>query len=258
MAPTDDVLLGDPLFPDFARTPRTGACAFPDFEVSSLPATRQEVLSLHALMPSSHVLLGADASEGALLSVRHPRVLHVATHGVYLADQGGAANTRNLVVTHAPSAAVLPTSSRCNPLLRSALLLARGGGQGDDTAFDGVVTALEVSGIDLWGTRMVVLSACESGRGEVRLSEGVYGLRRALLAAGAETLVTSLWPVDDATTRDLMLEFYRGLSRGLARTASLDAAASALRRTHPHPYYWAPFVALGADGPLDAGALAPR
>jgi CHAT domain-containing protein len=96
-----------------------------------------------------------------------------------------------------------------------------------------------------------VLSACESGRGRVdELGQGVYGLRRALVVAGAETLVTSLWKVDDKVTRDLMTSYYRNLKAGQGRVEALRAAAIAIRKKHPEPRYWAPFIGIGQSGPL--------
>src|SRR5206468_2188882 len=83
------------------------------------------------------------------------------------------------------------------------------------------LTALEASGLDLWGTRLVVLSACETGLGDVQAGEGVYGLRRALVLAGSESQVMSLWQVSDAATRDLMVAYYKRLQAGEGRTEAL-------------------------------------
>ena len=115
---------------------------------------------------------------------------------------------------------------------------------------DGIVTALELAGMDLWGTQLVVLSACNTGRGTVLRGQGVYGLRRALITAGAETLVTSLWKVDDDATRELMLDYYRALLQGAGRAEGLRQSSVATRRRFGHPYYWAPFIAIGSDARL--------
>jgi CHAT domain-containing protein len=141
-----------------------------------------------------------------------------------------------------------------DPLLRSGLVLA--GAQataarpGSLRREDSLVTALELAGMDLWGTQLVVLSACDTGRGDVKLGQGVYGLRRALVVAGAETLVTSLWKINDETTQELMEAYYGNLLAGQGRTTALRQAMLALRQKRPHPHFWAPFIAIGRDSPL--------
>ena len=104
-----------------------------------------------------------------------------------------------------------------------------------------MLTALEAAGLDLWGTKLVVLSACDTGVGEVKEGDGVYGLRRALVLAGSESQIMSLWPVSDRATRDLMAGYYRDLRSGAGRGESLRRAQSALlaRAATRHPYYWA-------------------
>jgi CHAT domain-containing protein len=104
--------------------------------------------------------------------------------------------------------------------------------------------------MNLWGTQMVVLSACNTGRGPVKLGQGVYGLRRAVITAGAETLVSSLWNVEDKATQKLMQEFYRRLRAGEGRAEAMEHAQREVRRTNPHPYYWASFIVIGKEGPL--------
>jgi CHAT domain-containing protein len=113
-----------------------------------------------------------------------------------------------------------------------------------------MVTALELAGLDLWGTQLVVLSACDTGRGEVKLGQGVYGLRRAFVTAGAETVVMSLWKVSDETTRALMVEYYRHLLEGQGRGRALREAMFSVRQSQPHPHFWAPFIVQGSDAPL--------
>ena len=101
--------------------------------------------------------------------------------------------------------------------------------------------------MNLWGTKLVVLSACDTGLGEVRNGEGVYGLRRAFVLAGAESLVMSLWPVSDYATRGLMVSYYRNLKRGLGRSEALrQVQLEMLRRNRRlHPFYWANFIQSG-------------
>lgn len=223
-----------------------------------LPGTRQEALAIKQLWPQAQLLLGEDASESALLSLLAPSVLHIATHGLFMADtpSPAAAPVLSLGRGFEAVADALPP----NPLLRSALVLAGAqdrfgrtaaqGGTGATATSDGLATALEVSGMNLWGTELVVLSACDSGRGDVLPGQGVYGLRRALQAAGAETLVTSLWRLNDRLTVDLMRRYYQGLRAGEGRGAALRAAALAVQAEHPHPYYWASFIAIGQTAPL--------
>ena len=138
-----------------------------------------------------------------------------------------------------------------NPLLRSGLALT-GANKLESDVDDGVVTALEASGMDLWGTQLVVLSACETGVGEVSAGEGVYGLRRALVMAGSESQLLSLWQVDDDATRDLMVGFYKQLLAGKERGQSLRSMQLRMIRDpdRSHPFYWASFIPAGAWGPL--------
>jgi CHAT domain-containing protein len=137
-------------------------------------------------------------------------------------------------------------SKIANPLLRSGLALA-GANLPDNSNDDGILTALEASGLNLWGTKLVVLSACDTGVGEVRNGEGVYGLRRAFVLAGAETLVMSLWPASDYSTRTLMTHYYQNLKKGLGRGEALRLVQLEMLRRDPklHPFYWANFIQSG-------------
>jgi hypothetical protein len=122
------------------------------------------------------------------------------------------------------------------------------------TRDDGVLTALEASSLDLRGTRLVVLSACETGLGDIKIGQGIYGLRRAFAVAGAETLVMSLWRVSDAGTEYLMRHYYQNLHQGhgrgeAMRTVQLDLIAQGGQRAHP--FYWASFIVSGDDSTLD-------
>ncbi|QRO00167.1 tetratricopeptide repeat protein [Archangium violaceum] len=223
-----------------------------------LPGTRQEAKALQHLIPQARLFLGGDATKGRLLQLPAPRILHIATHGFFLEDASVPAGSRALVQLGTPGKEG-PGQYPPDPLLRSGLVLAGARSPatkpGEDTQLrleDSLVTALELAGLDLWGTELVVLSACDTGRGDVKPGQGVYGLRRAFVIAGAETVVMSLWKVNDDTTRVLMEGYYRNLLAGQGRSFALREAMLALRRSHPHPSFWAPFIVLGRDAPLRA------
>jgi CHAT domain-containing protein len=202
-----------------------------------LAGTALEARSIKSLFPEANVLTGREATVAALKQADAPRILHIATHGFFLEPD----TTNPLHVTESQ-----------NPLLRSGLALADSN-VNRQGARDGILTALEASGLNLWGTRLVTLSACDSGIGEVKNGEGVYGLRRAFVLAGAETLVMSLWPVSDYVTRELMTNYYEGLQKGLGRGEALRQAqlATLRREGRQHPFYWASFIQSGDWRNLD-------
>ncbi|MFP2924428.1 tetratricopeptide repeat protein [Pyxidicoccus sp. 3LG] len=218
-----------------------------------LPGARKEAEAIQRLFPQAQLLLGREATKEALLKLRTPGILHVATHGFFREDAPTGVGTRAVVACCALSEA--DTSQRLpDPLLRSYLVLAGAQAEsarpGGTRREDSLVTALELAGLDLWGTQLVVLSACDTGLGDIKRGQGVYGLRRAFVMAGAEAVVASLWSVNDETTRELMEGYYRNLLAGQGRITALREAMRTQRRKHPHPYFWAPFIAIGQDTPL--------
>ena len=223
-----------------------------------LPGTRQEAESIQRLLPQAQLFLGPEATKERLLQLSTPGILHLATHGFFLKDEPVPAGSRGVV--HIGALGDRPQGwTPEEPLLRSGLALAGARAPAPDASTPSepqpdaaLVTALELAGLDLWGTQLVVLSACDTGRGDVQLGQGVSGLRRALVVAGAETVVMSLWKVSDDSTRLLMETYYRNLLAGQGRASALREAMRSLRESQPHPHYWAPFIALGSDAPLRA------
>lgn len=194
-----------------------------------LSGTAVEAHAIKSLFPNALLLTGRRATKASLEHLDSPSILHIASHGFFLDDSNGAGGDARAQ----------------NPLLRSGLALAGANLRG--TRGDGILTALEAAGLDLWGTRLVTLSACDTGVGEVRNGEGVYGLRRAFMLAGAETLVMSLWPVTDASARDTMVGYYARLRAGAGRGDALRQAKLAIlhQSATRHPYYWAAFIQSG-------------
>jgi CHAT domain-containing protein len=213
-----------------------------------LPTTAREGEAVAEMLPNARLVTGADATEALVMGTSSPRILHLATHGFFVPDP-----TRDTIQssTHTFPWDV-PRVLGVGTMLRSGLAMAganaRDGGQGQD----GILTALEISGLDLRGTELVVLSACETGLGDVRVGEGVYGLRRALALSGARTQVMSLWRVDDTATQDQMLEYYGRLRQGEGRGEALRRVQLGMLATphRAHPYYWAAFVVIGDWTPL--------
>jgi CHAT domain-containing protein/Tfp pilus assembly protein PilF len=203
-----------------------------------LPSTGVEARALGGVLPSATLLTGAEATEAAIKQVRGPSILHIATHGFFLGDQrsdgSGGAGGNQLMFAE-------------DPLLRSGVILAGANQRRSGAAEDGILTASEVTALDLWGTKLVVLSACDTGLGEVKNGQGVYGLRRAMVLAGAQSQVMSLWQVADRPTRELMVGYYTGLQQDQGRSDALrNVQLKMLRsRDRQHPYYWAAFIASG-------------
>ena len=214
-----------------------------------LGGTAREAYSIATIFPEARLLTGAQATESALKQAAAPRLLHIATHGFFLQSAGPAAGDNAPAATQG-----INTKARIeNPLLRSGLALAEANLRNANSNDDGILTALEASGLNLWGTKLVVLSACDTGLGEVRNGEGVYGLRRAFVLAGAESLVMSLWPVSDYSTRALMTNYYKNLKQGLGRGESLRRVQLDMIKRNPklHPFYLANFSQSGEWANLD-------
>ncbi|MDI1483886.1 CHAT domain-containing tetratricopeptide repeat protein [Polyangium sp. y55x31] len=259
--------------PDYDAPGEAGATALPEVpktalptiarvKFTPLPGTAEEAQAIRALMPDPSVRLERVATETALKQVSSPRILHVATHGFFLGDDGtaGQGRTRGLELEVPPQnlpqvasevdGRKLPVP---HPMFLSGIALA-GANVRKGQADDGILTAYEASSLDLQGTELVVLSACETGRGEKAGSEGLRGLRRALVLAGSETQVMSLWQVDDEATRDLMTSYYQKLFReGKGRAEAMrESQIQMLQRPeYNHPYFWASFIVSGAWGPLE-------
>ena len=258
--------------PPSYRSGATNCASFRTLQFPALPGSRREVQEVAALWrdagsqePASQVLLGRDASERAMKRLAPGQsILHLATHGFFLGGECGPANDKTrsvggLVTPGKPKAVSASTKTRRqelpeNPLLLSGLAFAganRRAAAGHDED-DGILTAEEVASLNLQGTEWAVLSACDTGLGEIKAGEGVFGLRRAFQIAGARTVIMSLWSVDDQATRLWMRALYDGrLNKNLntadaVREASLTVLrARRARGQSTHPFYWAAFVAAG-------------
>ncbi len=220
-----------------------------------LPGTQAEATQLQKLLGVTP-LTQSKATETALKQVQSPEILHIATHGFFLETdfEAAAPSTDNRSGIKVVSKNRPPQKQRNyeNSLLRSGLALA-GANRRNSGTEDGIFTALEATNLNLSGTKLVVLSACETGLGNVENGEGVYGLRRAFVMAGAESQVLSLWKVDDTGTKDLMVKYYRRLLNKQGRGKALHQTQLEMLNSqqYAHPYYWAAFIPSGDWNPLD-------
>jgi CHAT domain-containing protein/tetratricopeptide (TPR) repeat protein len=203
--------------------------------IEDLPGTKAEIETISTLIGNmkkgkTTVYLQNNAIEEAIKSVDSPQLLHIATHGFFETSD----------------------SSTGNPLMRSGLLLAGAesairnkGGQTDKKIEDGILTAYEAMSLNLENTELVVLSACETGLGEVKSGEGVYGLQRSFIVAGTKALVISLWKVNDEATQKLMTGFYKNWLGGMNKKEAFNAAQMSLKKEFSSPYYWGAFIMIG-------------
>lgn len=242
-------------------------------ELPPLPAAQREAEQV-ALLVGVRPLLGAAAREEAVHAAHSPWLLHLATHGFFMRDIAlpVSKDDRSALITLVHPKPATPADQQNQPadqlpgeagaMNRSALVLAavRQGAHASSLEADGLLTAENSRSLDLEGTQLVTLSACETGQGTLSAGQGVYGLRRAFLVAGAETLVTSLWRVHDEATGELMTMYYRKLldrqRPGDRLTAMIESMQELRSRAgRAHPYYWAPFLVIGQDGPLRRPSL---
>lgn len=210
--------------------PQFSAAAHAQATFVDLPGTGAEVQAIHTLLTQAHwqvhSFLQANATEHHIKSLSSPGVLHVASHGFFR-----------------PPAAV--TYSLAETMLSAGIALAGANDTLPEAGEDGLLTAYEVLGLDLEATDLVVLSACETGRGVAHDGEGVYGLQRALRVAGAKNIIMSLWKVDDVATQQLMTVFYKEWLKNNNLREAFRAAQQLLRADYPQPAYWGAFVLAG-------------
>ncbi|HMK25439.1 MAG TPA: CHAT domain-containing tetratricopeptide repeat protein [Chitinophagaceae bacterium] len=214
-----------------------------DKSLAPLPATKTEVDGINTVLKSSGYQVAEytqeDATEDNLKSSKDLSILHIATHGFFFPD----------IEKASWPIGVSADNAKDNVLLRSGLVLT-GVIESDkmnptmDSVSNGVITSYEAMNLDLKGTKLVVLSACETGLGEVKAGEGVYGLQRAFLVAGADALIMSLWKVDDAATQQLMNNFYTNWTKRGDKQKAFKQAQLQLMTKYKEPYYWGAFVMM--------------
>jgi CHAT domain-containing protein len=215
--------------------------------INELPGTSVEVAKIGEILKqkkwSADVYTREKATEELIKTVTHSDILHIATHGFFIAADENTSQVFDASLSNIKS----------NSMLRSGLLLAgaeknlidklqRRNSTNKD---DGVLTALEVMNLNLDKTSLVILSACETAGGDVRNGEGVYGLQRAFLLAGAKSLLMSLWKVDDAATQELMVYFYTYWINGDDKNLAFRKAQLEIKNKFINPYYWGAFVLVG-------------
>jgi CHAT domain-containing protein len=213
--------------------------------VNQLPGTEAEVNNIKKILNASQVqntvLIGNSATETAVKNIKSPSILHIATHGYFLADLSEVEVNKVLGVD--------VSVAKQNPLLRSGVLLANCENVFDENyrptnSDNGILTAYEALSLNLDKTDLVVLSACETGLGSVKQGEGVFGLQRSFLIAGAKSIIMSLWSVSDEATMELMTLFYSNYSKSGNKEQAFAQAQKQLKTKYKEPFYWAAFVML--------------
>ena len=220
-------------------------------KLNPLPATQAEIDSIAKLLSAAgwqvKSFTGDLALEESLMAQKRPRIIHLATHGFFLPDQPFVKETAQ---------GVKQRIKIDDPMLRSGLFFAgadraQAGAPQAKGLEDGILTAFEATQLDLQGTELVVLSACETGSGDWKNGEGVFGLRRALQEAGAQSILMSMWSVPDKETQELMTLFYQKWLGGAdkheaLRLAQLDERDVVRKRYGKDlPFYWGAFVLVG-------------
>jgi len=262
--------------PDYGPVPTAHKPTAVSF--APLAGTLAEATDLQRYFPTP--LTGDKATKAALAALVAPAMLHIATHGFYARDPAATpiVSMPSTLASSTDSPPPIPASAESlAPRQLARGMFVDGGASllqppprsddpvegldraglamaGANQGAGGIVTARELAGFDWWGTQLVVLSGCETGVGPVPSGDGVYGMRRALVLAGAASQVVSLWNVNDSSARELMRDYYGELARGTGRADALRRAKLRLMHQprYAHPYYWAAFIPAGDWRPLDS------
>jgi CHAT domain-containing protein len=214
-------------------------------KLSYLVASQKEIHSIGTILNEANwevkTYTNDVATEENLKNLNTIDVLHIATHGFFIDDKNNSKQSIN-------PASILKLNNIDNSFLKSGLFLAgaqntlNGESSGNN---NGILTAEEAKNLNLDNTELVVLSACETGLGDNLVGEGVVGLQRAFMIAGAKSVIMSLWKVDDASTQKLMTSFYSNwVKKKMSKNDAFNAAKIEIKKAHPQPYYWASFVLL--------------
>lgn len=213
-----------------------------------LPDTKAETESIARILTGNygfeaHEFSGAEAVEARLFEYDSPRILHLATHAFFLEDTGVSPSKKG-----SGSGVVLRDRSSAgyeNAMLRSGIVFSGANVSLKQGREEGILSAYKALGLRLGGTDMVVLSACDTGTGKVELGEGVFGLRRAFIVAGARSLIMSLWSVPSRETKELMTDFYTLAATGKGKSEALRQAKIGIMRKYENPIFWGAFVLSG-------------
>jgi CHAT domain-containing protein len=219
-----------------------------DLRFKRLPDTKQEADVIEKLLKQNQKMnvtnyQDKQALEEVLFKAKDPSILHLATHGYFLKDEevkqqpkmGFMFQERDQIVDIGIE----------NPMLRSGIVLAGANASLKEGRDDGVVSAEKILGLKLKGTDLVILSACETGTGEVKSGEGVFGLKRSFILSGAKTVVMSLWSIPSKETTELMTDFYTLMAKGKTKAEALREARLNMMKKKPNPFYWGAFVMVG-------------
>jgi CHAT domain-containing protein len=235
-----------------AAKPKIALVGFPNYgatgSVAPLPGTKIEINAIKPILTAKGYVakeyLADNATEKNVKGIINPKILHIATHGFFAKEIDEDLET--------PVFGIEADKARENPMLRSGLLLA-----GSEATLnnennrksneDGILNAFEVTNMTLDQTDLVVMSACETGLGDIKNGEGVYGLQRSFQVAGAKSILMSLWKVSDDATQQLMTAFYKNLAVSGNRVQAFRAAQKAIKIKYPQPYFWGAFVLVGAN-----------
>ena len=218
-----------------------------------LPDTKQEADAIEKVLKNKKKLKvknyqGKNAIEEMIFSAETPKILHLATHGYFLNDEElkGSSETRGITIKLKEDfMAKDETINIENPMLRSGIVFSGVNASLKAGRDEGMMSAEKILGLNLKGTDLVVLSACETGVGDVKNGEGVFGLKRAFILSGAKTLVMSLWSVPSAETTELMTDFYTLLADGKPKAEALRQAKLNMMMKKQNPFYWGAFVMTG-------------